>query len=65
MSATTAHADPHADPNVSTDAPVADEAHQHHPVRLYLAVWGWLFVLSACSYTTSTPYDSLKNAAAM
>jgi len=23
---------------------------QHHPVKLYLAVWGWLFVLSACSY---------------
>ncbi|MCX5581284.1 cytochrome C oxidase subunit IV family protein [Kaistia terrae] len=50
MSATTVHADPHANPNVSSDAPVADEAHQHHPVRLYFAVWGWLFVLSACSY---------------
>ena len=23
---------------------------QHHPVRLYLVVWGWLFLLSACSY---------------
>lgn len=23
---------------------------QHHPVKLYLAIWGWLFVLSACSY---------------
>jgi cytochrome c oxidase subunit IV len=23
---------------------------QHHPIRLYLVVWGWLFVLSACSY---------------
>lgn len=23
---------------------------QHHPIKLYLAVWGWLFVLSACSY---------------
>lgn len=23
---------------------------QHHPIRLYLVVWGWLFILSACSY---------------
>jgi cytochrome c oxidase subunit IV len=23
---------------------------QHHPIRLYLIVWGWLFILSACSY---------------
>ena len=23
---------------------------QQHPIRLYLVVWGWLFVLSACSY---------------
>ena len=23
---------------------------QHHPIRLYLVVWVWLFVLSACSY---------------
>ena len=23
---------------------------QQHPVRLYLVVWVWLFVLSACSY---------------
>ncbi len=23
---------------------------QQHPVRLYLVVWGWLFVLSTCSY---------------
>lgn len=23
---------------------------QHHPIKLYLVVWGWLFVLSACSY---------------
>ena len=23
---------------------------QAHPIRLYLLVWGWLFVLSACSY---------------
>src|ERR1700704_5058830 len=23
---------------------------QQHPIKLYLLVWGWLFVLSACSY---------------
>jgi len=23
---------------------------QQHPIRLYLLVWGWLFVLSTCSY---------------
>ena len=23
---------------------------QQHPIRLYLVVWIWLFVLSACSY---------------
>ncbi|WP_223861364.1 cytochrome C oxidase subunit IV family protein [Geminicoccus harenae] len=23
---------------------------QQHPVRLYLVVWVWLFILSACSY---------------
>ncbi|MBB4039688.1 cytochrome c oxidase subunit IV [Microvirga flocculans] len=23
---------------------------QQHPIKLYLAVWLWLFVLSACSY---------------
>lgn len=23
---------------------------QHHPIRLYLVVWAWLFILSACSY---------------
>ena len=26
------------------------EAQQHHPIKLYLVVWGWLFVLSTCSY---------------
>lgn len=26
------------------------DTHQQHPLKLYLVVWGWLFVLSACSY---------------
>jgi cytochrome c oxidase subunit IV len=25
-------------------------AAQQHPIKLYLVVWGWLFVLSTCSY---------------
>ncbi|RUU00861.1 cytochrome C oxidase subunit IV [Mesorhizobium sp. USDA-HM6] len=32
-------------------APVAvADAHQEHPIKLYLVVWAWLFVLSTCSY---------------
>lgn len=26
------------------------EEHQQHPLKVYLVVWAWLFVLSACSY---------------
>ncbi|ESW71802.1 MULTISPECIES: cytochrome C oxidase subunit IV family protein [unclassified Mesorhizobium] len=26
------------------------EIHQEHPIKLYLVVWAWLFILSACSY---------------
>ncbi|BCG72976.1 cytochrome c oxidase subunit IV [Mesorhizobium sp. 113-1-2] len=35
------------------DAPVAPahaEVHQEHPIKLYLVVWAWLFILSTCSY---------------
>ncbi|TIO11029.1 cytochrome C oxidase subunit IV family protein [Mesorhizobium sp.] len=36
------------------DAPatgVADaDVHQEHPIKLYLVVWAWLFILSAGSY---------------
>ena len=35
------------------DAAVAGTTHakgQQHPIKLYLVVWGWLFVLSTCSY---------------
>ncbi|CAN7527369.1 cytochrome C oxidase subunit IV family protein [Bosea sp. LjRoot90] len=30
--------------------PTTQNEGQHHPIRLYLVVWVWLFVLSACSY---------------
>ena len=33
----------------SSEASLADEG-QHHPISLYLKVWGYLFVLSAMSY---------------
>ena len=33
-----------------TVAPVAHAKGQQHPIKLYLVVWGWLFVLSTCSY---------------
>jgi cytochrome c oxidase subunit IV len=26
------------------------DTHQQHPIKLYLVVWGWLFVLSTGSY---------------
>src|SRR6476469_2555292 len=35
------------------DALASGTAHakgQQHPIKLYLVVWGWLFVLSTCSY---------------
>jgi cytochrome c oxidase subunit IV len=35
------------------DAPASGTTHtegQKHPIKLYLVVWGWLFVLSTCSY---------------
>jgi cytochrome c oxidase subunit IV len=35
------------------DASATGVAHakgQQHPIKLYLVVWGWLFVLSTCSY---------------
>jgi cytochrome c oxidase subunit 4 len=28
----------------------ATQSAQQHPIKLYFVVWGWLFVLSACSY---------------
>jgi cytochrome c oxidase subunit 4 len=33
---------------ITTEA--APQEHAQHPIRLYLVVWGWLFVLSTFSY---------------
>lgn len=30
---------------------VVHDGHQQHPLKTYFVVWGWLFVLSAGSYT--------------
>lgn len=42
-----------AEAHMSSGTVAAADAHaegQQHPIRLYLIVWFWLFVLSACSY---------------
>ena len=33
-----------------TELPRVEAETQHHPIRLYLVVWGLLFILSTCSY---------------
>jgi cytochrome c oxidase subunit IV len=38
----------HATPSAASAVTHAEG--QQHPIKLYLVVWGWLFVLSACSY---------------
>ncbi len=30
--------------------PAARVQGQQHSIKLYLVIWGWLFILSACSY---------------
>ncbi|MEH2530486.1 cytochrome c oxidase subunit 4 [Bradyrhizobium sp. AZCC 1588] len=35
---------------IAVAAGAAHAEGQQHPIKLYLVVWGWLFVLSACSY---------------
>ncbi len=44
MADVTLHAPPAA------HAPATSHAQGHHPIKLYLVVWGWLFVLSTGSY---------------
>jgi cytochrome c oxidase subunit 4 len=31
-------------------SPTGQHQGQQHPIKLYLVVWAWLFVLSTCSY---------------
>jgi len=44
------HGHGHAVHDAPASGAVAAEVHQEHPIKLYLVVWAWLFVLSACSY---------------
>ena len=52
MADTTARGGAHLQPH-HAHAPLAaghEAGHQQHPLRVYFIVWGWLFVLSTCSY---------------
>ena len=52
MAETTAHGHGHGHGH-GHDAAVAVASGDHgqqHPLRTYFIIWGWLFVLSACSY---------------
>ncbi|WP_343714433.1 cytochrome C oxidase subunit IV family protein [Inquilinus sp.] len=40
----------HIDDEHGAEQPIVHAQGQQHPIKLYLVVWGWLFVLSACSY---------------
>jgi cytochrome c oxidase subunit 4 len=44
-----AHAVSHSSAQPGAPAATHDET-QQHPIKLYLVVWGWLFVLSLFSY---------------
>ena len=48
MSEATMHGRRH--PEAHAAVAVAHEEGQQHPLRVYFVVWGWLFVLSFCSY---------------
>src|SRR4051812_6955990 len=49
MAEATAHG--HEDlPATSAGGAVHTDTHQEHPIRLYLVVWAWLFILSTGSY---------------
>ena len=48
MTEATAHGHGHGHANAAAVAASGD--HQQHPLKVYFVVWGWLFILSACSY---------------
>ncbi|MEO3475920.1 cytochrome C oxidase subunit IV family protein [Roseomonas sp. CAU 1739] len=43
-------ADAHGEHTAAIGVPIAHEVGQQHPIRLYLVVWIWLFILSTFSY---------------
>jgi cytochrome c oxidase subunit IV len=48
MAEATAHG--HQEMHAGQTAAVLTDTHQEHPIKLYLVVWVWLFILSAASY---------------
>src|SRR5262245_9282186 len=50
MAEATAHGQALHPANDPTLAHAAHAEGQQHPIKLYLVVWGWLFILSTCSY---------------
>ena len=45
-----AHATAHAETAGHVPAAAVHDEHQQHPIKLYLVVWVWLFILSTFSY---------------
>src|SRR6187200_1807005 len=50
MAEATLHGHAHGADAHAASGTVPAEAHQEHPIKVYMVVWGWLFILSACSY---------------
>ncbi len=52
MTETTAdsHGHHHGAHAAAASTTAQSDSHQQHPLKIYLVVWAWLFVLSACSY---------------
>ena len=52
MAETTAdtHGHHHEAHTAAVSGTASSDSHQQHPLKIYLVVWAWLFVLSACSY---------------
>ena len=50
MAQATLHGHSHGADAHAASGPAPVEAHQEHPIKVYMVVWGWLFILSACSY---------------
>lgn len=50
MAEATMHGGTYTAAPATGQAPAAHAEGQQHPIKLYLVVWGWLFVLSTFSY---------------
>ena len=50
MAEATIHGREQHAPHAADQALAHADTHQEHPIKLYLVVWGWLFILSAGSY---------------